>query len=98
MMLNGAETITSSQTSLFFLWVASAVVIFLVIWLQVRRIPKYSFLFVVGLLLYLGMVLLFIQVPYVNAEFSHALAHAFIIAAILAAIHYNRARIALPSI
>jgi hypothetical protein len=92
MMLNSADAL---QYSLPLLWVFLVTAILLVIWFQVRRIPKYSFLFIVGLLLFVGVILLLIPIPYVNGEFLRALGHAFIIAAILATTvdHYLKERV-----
>lgn len=85
MMMNGTDSNTALQNSLPLLWFAVVIAILLAIWFQVRKIPKYSFLFIIGLLLFVGLILLLIPIPYVNSEFSRALGHAFIIGAILAA-------------
>jgi hypothetical protein len=91
----GTTDLHIMQNSIPFLWFAVVTAILLIIWFQVRRIPKYSFVFILGLLLFVGVMLLLVSIPYVNAEFSHALGHAFIIATILAATvdHYLKKRV-----
>src|ERR1700758_3064511 len=83
------------QGSLPYLWFLVVFVIFLIIWLQVRKIPKYSFLLVLGVLLFVGIIFVLIPFPYLNLEFERALGHAFIIGAILAGTvdHYLKERV-----
>ncbi len=88
-----SSIITSASDIL--LWVLFVVVVCGGAWFFARKSPKSSFLFVVGLLLFVGITLLVIRVPYVNPEFVHSTGHALIIAGILAATvdHYLKGRV-----
>jgi hypothetical protein len=83
------------QGSLPYLWFLVVFVIFLIVWVQVRKIPKYSFLFVLGVLLFVGTIMVLVPAPSLNVEFQRALGHAFIIGAILAGTvdHYLKERV-----
>jgi len=73
-----------SSTSDVLLWVLFVVVVCGGAWFFVRKNPKYSFLYIVGLLLFIGTTLLIVRIPYFNPEFTRATGHALIISGILA--------------
>lgn len=72
-----------------------ALVLAIAVWIRYRRSPTFAFIYGLSLLFSAGIALLLIHLPYIKDEFAHALGHAFIIAAILAATvdHYLKERV-----
>jgi hypothetical protein len=87
----GLAGFSSSTTLLWF----GVPILCVVIWIRYRKFPTFSFIYTVLLLIVVGSILLLTHVPYINDDFSRALGHAFIIAAILAATvdHYVKERV-----
>jgi hypothetical protein len=85
----------ASSNPYYYVLALAAFVAFVLVWLFYRKSAIVSFYLSVGFFIALGIVLLYIQVPYLKEDFTRALGHAFIIAAILAATvdHYVKERV-----
>src|SRR5580658_2968930 len=92
---DGSPLSLISTTSDILLWVLFVVIVCGGAWFVVRKNPKYSFMYIVGLLLFIGTAPLIVRIPYLNPEFTRATGHALIIAGILAATvdHYLKGRV-----
>ena len=93
--LHASQIVTAAPIYDRILWSLVVIIILVGLWRLVRKNPKHTFWYVVGVLFLAGILLLLIQVPSINADFSRALGHAFIIASILAATvdHYLKERV-----